>query len=72
LSTLSNQGKQLRASSLINSSQVFNLLRISLAAVTMNNHRFGVTPQSFASDLRLSSMFNVLSTNVDRYPLAFL
>jgi hypothetical protein len=38
----------------------------AFTAVTMNNHHFGVTPASFASDYRLSSMFNILSTNVDR------
>jgi len=36
------------------------------AAVTMNNHHFGVSPDAFASDARLSSLFNVLSTNNDR------
>ena len=38
-----------------------------ITAVAMNNHHFGVTPDSFASDYRLSSTFNVLSTNVDRF-----
>lgn len=40
-----------------------------VTAVTMNNHHFGVTPDSFASDYRLSSTFNVLSTNLDRCAL---
>jgi len=39
---------------------------LSNHAVTMNNHHFGVSPDAFASDARLSSLFNVLSTNNDR------
>lgn len=35
-------------------------------AVTMNNHMSGVTPAAFAGNARLTSMFNILSTNVDR------
>lgn len=45
---------------------------LSNHAVTMNNHHFGVTPDSFASDYRLSSTFNVLSTNLDRAGKAFV
>ena len=34
--------------------------------VTMNNHRRGVTPASFEASAKLTSTFDVLSTNVDR------
>lgn len=34
--------------------------------VTINLHHDGVTPTAFASDARLSSFFDLLSTNVDR------
>ena len=44
----------------------------SAAAVTMNNHHFGVSPDAFASDARLSSLFNVLSTNNDRWRIPFM
>jgi len=38
----------------------------------MNNHHFGVSPDAFASDARLSSLFNVLSTNNDRWRMPFM
>jgi gamma-glutamyl hydrolase len=37
----------------------------------MNNHQSGVTPENFAKDPKLSSFFNLLSTNVDRQGRAF-
>ena len=61
-STLSNHGTSTRALF----AAISNTHQRSPPAVTMNNHHFGVTPESFTSDYRLSSMFDVLSTNVDR------
>jgi gamma-glutamyl hydrolase len=34
--------------------------------VTMNNHQAGVTPATMQSNAKLSAMFNVISTNLDR------
>jgi len=38
----------------------------STQSITMNNHENGVTPENFENDKRLSKLFTVLSTNVDR------
>lgn len=40
--------------------------------VTMNNHMWGVSPDSFKNEDSLNSFFDVLSTNVDRGGLEFL
>ena len=41
-------------------------------ALTMNNHVSGITPTTFATNSKLSSFFNVISTNVDRKGRAFV
>jgi len=49
---------------------VFNA--IASQPITMNNHVAGVTPDVFAKNAKLSAMFNVLSTNVDRKGKEFI
>lgn len=41
-------------------------------ATTMNNHMFGVSPARFSGNAKLSSFYNILSTNVDRKGLEFV
>jgi len=40
--------------------------------VTMNNHQNGIDPASFQNNMALSSMFDMLSTNVDRKGRGFV
>jgi gamma-glutamyl hydrolase len=39
---------------------------LSGQAVTMNNHRFGVSPSTYASNSKLSSFFRMISWDMDR------
>ena len=59
-----------------NNSQLFLNSHIRQIAatqnVTMNNHQRGILPEAFASDRLLSSMFKIISTNVDRLGQPFV
>lgn len=42
------------------------------AAVTMNNHHYGIYPDHFAATSSLASFFSVISTNKDRQGVPFV
>jgi len=46
--------------------KILSILADPKTPVTMNNHVDGVEPSTYSSNSKLSSFFNVLSTNVDR------
>ncbi|EGC36406.1 hypothetical protein DICPUDRAFT_31892 [Dictyostelium purpureum] len=45
-------------------SEIFEAL--ATQPITMNNHQFGLSPQTFSDTSAINTFFNVLSTNVDR------
>jgi len=53
-----------------NASDVLHILATS--PVTMNNHRWGVSPAKFNANQYLPNFFDVLSTNVDRNGVEFI
>merc|ERR1712183_490038 len=58
-----------------NNSQLFlnsHIRQIATQNVTMNNHQRGISPEAFVSDRLLSSMFKIISTNIDRLGKPFV
>ncbi|KAK3728616.1 hypothetical protein QZH41_011701, partial [Actinostola sp. cb2023] len=44
-----------------------NILKsVQDSSITMNNHKWGVTPENFQRNENLSAMYNIISTNKDR------
>ena len=57
-------------------SHLYSTLQVRTIATTvdvgMNNHKMGVQPSVFASNIHLSTMFRVTSTNIDRQNKSFV
>ncbi|KAF2070281.1 hypothetical protein CYY_008400 [Polysphondylium violaceum] len=51
-------------------SEITNIL--ATQPVTMNNHHFGLSPETFANSSTLTSFYRVISDNVDRAGLKFI